>query len=226
MSLFLISDLHLSFGVPNKTMSVFSGWENYENRIEAGFKRLVKENDTVIIGGDISWALKLEETYKDFEFLQKLPGKKLLIKGNHDLWWSTATKINAFFKENNFDKFNIIYNNCVVVDDYAVCGTRGWFYDSSDVKILNREAARLDRSLNEALKTGKKPLVVLHYPPVYNDYVCHQIIDVLKKYNITTVYHGHIHGIGMNNSKKEYDGIKFKLISADCMSFVPFQILD
>ena len=226
MALFVISDLHLAKAVPEKTMTVFRGWENYEDRIKAGFNKVLTEEDTVILGGDISWGLKLEDTYKDFEFLEGLPCQKILIKGNHDLWWSTASKMEKFFKENNFKSFKILFNNAHVVDDYCICGTRGWFYDSGDEKILAREAARLERSIQMGVESGKKPVVVLHYPPVYGEYVCKPIIDILKKYDIKKVYHGHIHGLGFNNAISEYEGIKFKLISADCIDFTPWQILD
>ncbi len=226
MSLYVISDLHLCFGVPEKTMTVFRGWENYQDRIKAGFKRVLTKDDTIILGGDTSWGLKLNETHKDFEFLESLPCQKIIIKGNHDLWWSTVKKMEKFFEENNFSSFKILFNNAYVVGDYAVCGTRGWFYDSGDEKILAREAARLERSIKMGVESGKKPVVVLHYPPVYGDYVCEPIINILKKYNIKKVYHGHIHGLGLNNAVKEYEGISFKLISADCIDFTPWQILD
>ena len=226
MALFVISDLHLAKAVPEKTMTVFRGWENYEDRIKAGFNKVLTEEDTVILGGDISWGLKLEDTYKDFEFLEGLPCQKILIKGNHDLWWSTASKMEKFFKANNFKSFKILFNNAHVVGDYCICGTRGWFYDSGDEKILAREAARLERSIQMGVESGKKPVVVLHYPPVYGEYVCKPIIDILKKYDIKKVYHGHIHGLGFNNAISEYEGIKFKLISADCIDFTPWQILD
>ena len=226
MSVFVISDLHLSFGVPQKSMTVFHGWENYEDRIKAAFLKRVKKEDTVILGGDTSWALKLEETYKDFAFLESLPGKKVLIKGNHDLWWSTANKMKTFIKDNNFNNLEILFNNCVIAEDYAICGTRGWFYESADEKILNREAARLERSIQAGEKSGKKVVVILHYPPVYGEYVCTPILDVLKKHNIKKVYCGHIHGLGFNNAVKEYDGIVFKLVSCDLIEFSPLEILD
>ena len=221
MSVYAISDLHLSFGA-DKPMNIFKGWDNYTERIFANWKRLVKENDTVILPGDFSWGLKLEETKKDFEFLESLPGKKLLIKGNHDLWWSTSKKLHEFFDENGFSSVDIIYNNCAVAENFAIAGTRGWFYDNTaDKKVLAREAGRLDASISAAEKTGLTVLVFLHYPPVYGDFVCHKIFDVLKKHGVKRVYHGHIHGSGFNNAVSEYDGVEFKLISCDCVDFTP-----
>ena len=226
MSIYVIGDLHLSFET-DKPMDIFgNNWFNHAEKIKENWIKKVSENDTVIIPGDFSWATYLEETYKDFEFLEGLPCQKILIKGNHDLWWSTASKMEKFFKANNFKSFKILFNNAHVVGDYCICGTRGWFYDSGDEKILAREAARLERSIQMGVESGKKPVVVLHYPPVYGEYVCKPIIDILKKYDIKKVYHGHIHGLGFNNAISEYEGIKFKLISADCIDFIPWQILD
>ena len=206
-------------------MEVF-GWENYVNRIESNWKRLVKENDTVVIPGDFSWALKLEESLNDFKFLDSLPGKKLLFKGNHDLWWSTVKKVNEFFAENDIKSVQLVFNNAAVCEDFAVCGTRGWLFSGADddKKIIAREAGRLRRSLEDAIKTGKEPLVFTHYPVAYGEEYCKELVDILKEFEIKKVYYGHIHGNGFNNAKPEFDGIKLKLVSADCINFVPFLI--
>ena len=214
MSIFTISDLHLSLGT-NKPMDVF-GWDNYVQRIESNWKRLVKDEDTVVIPGDFSWALKLSETEKDFEFLKRLKGKKILLKGNHDLWWSTAKKIHTFFEEKKIDNVDIIFNNCITVEGFAIAGTRGWFYDNTgSKKVLLREAGRLDSSITAAKQTGLPILVFLHYPPVYADYVCEEILEVLKKHQIKKIYYGHIHGSGFNNAKKQYEDLEMQLISCD-----------
>lgn len=225
MSIYAISDLHLSFGT-DKPMDIFRGWDNHTSRLFANWNRLVGKDDTVVLPGDLSWALKLSETQKDFEFLKTLNGKKILLKGNHDLWWSTAKKINEFFVQNEISDCQILYNNSIVADSHAIAGTRGWFYDNSgSQKVLLREAGRLEASINAAVQTGLPVLVFLHYPPVYGEYVCKEILDVLKRHNITDVYHGHIHGSGFNNAIKEYDGIKFHLISCDCIDFTPIRIV-
>ncbi len=225
MSIYGISDLHLSFGT-DKPMDIFRGWNNHTERLFANWNRLVKEDDTVVLPGDLSWALKLEETKNDFEFLKTLKGKKILIKGNHDLWWSTAKKIHTFFENENITDCEILFNSSVVVDGYAIAGTRGWFYDNSgSQKVLLREAGRLETSIKSALSSGLPVLVFLHYPPVYGDYACREILDVLKKYNIKDVYHGHIHGAGFNNAVKEFEGINFHLISCDCTDFTPIKIV-
>ncbi len=224
LSIFGISDLHLSFST-DKPMDIFHGWDNHTQRLKANWNRLVDENDTVVLSGDLSWALKLQETEKDFEFLKALNGKKILLKGNHDLWWSTARKINTFFEEKEIDDCKILFNDCIIAENYAIAGTRGWFYDNSgSKKVLLREAGRLETSLKYAVDTGLPPLVFLHYPPVYGEYVCREILDVLQKYSITDVYHGHIHGSGFNKAVKEFEGVSFHLISCDCIDFTPLKI--
>jgi len=225
MALFTISDLHLSLA-SNKPMDVFYGWDNYVERIRANWCRLVKDADTVVIPGDISWALKLDEALEDFRFLDSLPGKKIILKGNHDLWWSTIKKLNTFFESNSIKSVTPLFNDSIVVEDRCICGSRGWFFDKpeADKKIILREAARLERSIASAQETGLEPVVFLHYPPAYADSYCTEIIEVLKKYGIKMVYHGHIHGSGLNNAVKKIDEIDLKLVSADCIEFTPYKI--
>lgn len=226
MSIYAISDLHLSFGA-DKPMDIFKGWNNYEEKLKANWARLVTDEDTVVIPGDISWALKLEDTLADFRFIESLPGKKIILKGNHDLWWSTMNKLGKFFVENKINGIQAVFNNAVVVEDKAICGTRGWDYAStgeSEQKVRNREAGRLEASIKAAVETGKEPIVFMHFPPVYAEFVCDEIMNILKKYGVKTVYHGHIHGAGCHKSVSEYDGIKFKLLSCDCIDFTPIKI--
>lgn len=221
MSIYTISDLHLSFG-SNKPMNIFRGWENHTERLFANWNRLVNQEDTVVLPGDFSWGLKLEDTLEDFKFLNTLAGKKIILKGNHDLWWSTVKKLNEFLNQNDIKNTQILFNNTIIAENHAIAGTRGWFYDDkADKKIVAREVGRLEKSLTEAEKTGLPVLVFLHYPPVYGNQVCNEILDVLKNHKIKKVYHGHIHGAGFNNAVKEYDGIKFELISCDCIDFTP-----
>ena len=228
MSLFAIADLHLSLGT-NKPMDVFNGWNDYVSRLEQNWRAIVTENDTVVIAGDISWAMKLEETFKDFTFLESLPGKKLLLKGNHDYWWVTRKKIEDYLAANSFNSISLVFNSAKAGEQYAVCGTRGWFYEiisEEDKKILNREVGRLETSIKAALLLNKEPVVFLHYPPIYGDNQCTEILDILKKYNIKKCYYGHIHG--GNAAKKaitgEYYGINFSLISCDYTGFVPLLV--
>ena len=178
MSLFAIADLHLSFGT-NKPMDIFRGWDNYLDRLESNWRQLINDDDTIVIAGDISWAMNLEQAKPDFSFINSLPGQKLIIKGNHDYWWTTRRKMEEFFHDNGFDSIRIVHNSAEAVDEFAVCGTRGWFFDAeedADKKIVLREVGRLDTSINEALKTGKEPVVFLHYPPVLGEARCRDIV--------------------------------------------------
>lgn len=226
MNLFTISDLHLPLGV-NKPMDIFGGWDNYVERIEKNWKKLVNDDDTVVIGGDISWASSLEQAKPDFEFINRLPGQKIILKGNHDFWWGTANKINEFLAENKFDTIKILHNNCYSDGRLAICGTRGWIYDGTgekDQKVILREAGRLETSIKQAIESGAPPIVFLHYPPVYAEFVCEEIVDVLQKYQIDRVYYGHIHGKGIYNTVNQYNGIKLKLVACDGVDFTPVHI--
>lgn len=224
MALYAISDLHLSLSA-DKPMDVFRGWTDYVSRIKNNWERLCTEDDTIVIPGDISWALHLSEALLDFKFLDSLPGKKIILKGNHDLWWSTAKKLTEFLENNEIKTVSFVFNNAITVGDKAVCGTRGWFYDlAAEDKVVLREAGRLETSIKAALETGKEPVVFTHYPPVYGEWVCREIFEVIKKYDIKTVYHGHIHGSGCHNAVKEFEGVNFKLLSADCVDFTPVPI--
>ena len=236
MSLFVISDLHLDVLTNEKSMEVFGDkWKNYTKRIENNWNAVVGENDTVIIPGDISWALTLEESIYDLKWINDLPGKKILMKGNHDFWWSTSKKMNTFFSVNSLDTLNILYNGAIEVEEYILAGSRGWFVDKSTQpqgtvnadydKIVNREKIRLKMSLDEAKKlqeaSNKEILVFFHFPPVWNDFVCEELVCLLKEYEISRVYFGHIHGVYNVSSLFEYEGICFKMISADFIDFLP-----
>lgn len=228
MSLFAIADLHLSLGT-DKPMDIFRGWDNYVDRLTENWKKIITDNDTVVIAGDISWAMKLNETIKDFDYINKLPGKKIFLKGNHDYWWETCNKMNKFLEENDFKSINILFNNSYICDEYAVCGTRGWIIDAEsdeDAKILNREVGRLKASLESAKNSGKEPIVFLHYPPLYGGVASQEIIEALKEYNVKKCYYGHIHGASMirGSYNGEYEGINFKLISCDALSFIPLLV--
>lgn len=223
MRLFAISDLHLSLS-SDKPMDVFPGWESYQTRLFDNWQSTVEKDDTVVIAGDVSWGISLEESLADFKFLNGLNGKKIIIKGNHDFWWSTAAKINGFFEKNRLDTLSILLNNAFFDGHYAICGTRGWVYDGSgegDAKVINRECGRLARSLDSAKSVGAKPIVFLHYPPAYGDFVCEEIVSVLEDYTIDTVYYGHIHGGAAYKTVPEYRGIKLNILSADRLKFTP-----
>ena len=181
MALFVLGDTHLSLGA-SKPMDVFPGWNGYVERLERNWRKLIKPEDTIVLAGDISWAMRLTDTRKDFAFLQQLPGQKLIMKGNHDYWWTTANKMNAYLKAEGFDTLHILHNNSYAVEGYAICGTRGWLFDvgeAHDEKVMNREIGRLKMSL-DAAEPGLEKLVFLHYPPVYTGTSAPEIVATLK----------------------------------------------
>ena len=235
MALYAISDLHLSTDdTTNKSMEIFGKkWLNYTERLRKNWIAVVSSDDTVVIPGDISWATTLEEAALDFSFLESLPGKKILGKGNHDFWWSTASKHEAFLKKNGFQSISFLHNNAISVEGYTIAGTRGWFQEDDkehgDVeKLIRREAIRLGISLDsaEALskETNTEILIFLHFPPIWKDQICRPIIDLLKQHGIRRCFFGHIHGMYSLPSQFEFEGITFTMISADYLDFLPKRV--
>lgn len=225
MALYAIADLHLSLGT-DKPMDIFKGWQDYSFRLEKNWRNLITDNDTVVVAGDISWAMKLEECYEDFKFIDSLPGKKILLKGNHDYWWATKKKIDEFLEENNFSTIKILFNNSFTVDGITICGSRGWYYDAdteADIKVINREVGRLKLSLDSVENKENTPIVFLHYPPVYNSLECKEIMDTLLSYGIKECYYGHLHGshTHKNAVTGNYKDINMHLISTDYVDFMP-----
>ena len=227
MALYAIGDLHLSLN-SNKPMDIFGeGWHNYVERIREGFSTLTDEDVTVLCG-DLSWGMSLEESLEDFRFIDALPGKKILMKGNHDYWWNTAAKMTKFFEEHELTTLSLLHNNCLFYGDKAICGTRGWITEpgqQSDIKVLNREVGRLKASL-ESCKAEEK-IVFLHYPPVFGNIECNEITQVLAENNIKTCYYGHLHGYAHRLAvhDEERNGTRFFLASADFTGFTPIRIL-
>lgn len=228
MALYTIGDLHLSLGT-DKPMDVFgSNWQNHTEKLREGFASLNAE-DVCVICGDLSWGIDLEGAREDFRFIGALPGKKIILKGNHDYWWSTASKAYRFFEENGIEGISILNNNCCFYDDIAICGTRGWFYEEEthgehDKKIMLRELGRLETSLKAAGE--KEKLVFLHYPPIFGAYRCEGILELFENYGVKKCFYGHIHGKGRGAAfENEYNGTEYRLISADHVGFTPVQIL-
>lgn len=229
MSIFVIADLHLSFS-NDKPMDIFGkNWENHANKIKENWINKVKEEDYVILPGDFSWAMYLEETRLDFGYLNSLPGRKILLKGNHDYWWSTVTKIDNFLKDNNIDNINILYNNSYLIEDKIIVGTRGWniLDREEDSKMIKRECGRLELSINDGIKkygNNKEIIAFLHYPPLTKEYKYHpeksEFVQIFNKYGIKRCYYGHLHGKAHNDAVEgEVNGITYKLISADYLNF-------
>lgn len=226
MSIFAIADTHLSLGT-DKPMDSFPGWNDYVQRLKENWNKIVTDKDTVVIAGDISWAMNFDELVADFDFLNKLNGRKIIVKGNHDYWWNTATKMNKFIEQNNFDSIKILHNNSYNAENISVCGSRGWMFESAeehDEKILNREVNRVKMSLESA--ECEQKIVFLHYPPVTVNSECREIIDLLKEYGIKKCYYGHLHGVAAKYAVEgEIEGIDFNLISCDKLKFVPKLIM-
>lgn len=228
MALYTMGDLHLPFGV-NKPMDIFGGWDNYVERIRENWTNNICEADTVVIPGDISWAMDLEQALPDFRFIEALPGKKIISKGNHDYWWTTLSKINSFFEKYGLESISILHNNHFAYENYGICGTRGWINDSSepaDAKVLAREAGRLETSVASAEAAGLEPIVFLHYPPIYGNEYNYDILEVMYRHGIKQCFYGHIHGSGHRYAVNgERDGIDFRLISGDYIQFFPYKIM-
>ena len=227
MSLFVIGDLHLSLS-ENKPMDVFSGWEGYVDKLKFNWIERITDDDTIILLGDISWAMNLDGAFMDFQFINSLPGKKIIIKGNHDYWWTTKNKMDNFFLENNFHTLNILNNNCYSYNNIGICGSRGWINETNEEvssKVLKRESIRLSASIESAIKLGLTPVVFIHYPPIYGSSYNYEILDVLFKYNIKYCFYGHLHGNSCNYAiNGERDGIQYRLVSSDYIQFCPLDI--
>lgn len=229
MSIFVIGDLHLSFNNP-KPMDIFGdNWSGHEEKIRSNWIENVSEDDLVILPGDFSWETYLEDTKLDFDYLNNLPGKKLLLKGNHDYWWTTVTSMRAFLKENNYTNIDFLYNNSYEFEDKIICGTRGWSIidEDADKKLINRELIRLELSLQEGINkygTDKEIIVFMHYPPITKAKIVSEqeaeFVQLMKKYNVKRCFYGHLHGASIADAiEDEVEGIEFKLVSADGLDF-------
>ena len=231
MSIYIIGDLHLPFGI-DKPMDIFGEkWEGYTEKLKEDWTKNVKQEDTVFLAGDFSWATYLEESYKDFEFINELPGRKILLKGNHDYWWTTIKRMKNFLESNEFNNIDFLYNNSFLIENKAFVGTRGWSFNDTEnsQKMMNREALRLELSIKDAIEKygeDKEIIAIMHYPPISknkmkNEYTYDsKFLSVMKKYNVKKCYYAHLHG----NSHKEavegnIEGIEFKLISGDYLGF-------
>ena len=230
MALYALGDLHLSLN-SNKSMEIFGdGWQDYVSRLKEAFSALRPEDVTVLCG-DLSWGMSLVESLEDFRFIDALPGKKYLLKGNHDYWWNSMAKMTRFFEEKGFTSLKILHNTCYFYGNVALCGSRGWFFEeegpdkAQNEKILNREVGRLETSLKAA--GDKEKLCFLHYPPIFKGYRCPPVLDLLTQYGVTTCYYGHLHGKSLRRAvQSTWNGVAYRLVSADYLNFQPEKILD
>lgn len=233
MKVFIIGDLHLSFST-NKPMDIFGdGWKDHHEKIRENWEAMVGPEDLVFINGDFSWAMGLKQADADFAFLQRLPGKKVISKGNHDYWWGTMNKMKGFLEEKGYDTIDFLHNNAYLVGDTAICGTRGWFVDEGDTtgqnqKVFQREVQRLATSLQAGKDLGAKELIaVLHYPPLYPGYRCDEIIETMERFGVKHCYYGHLHGPSHRKAVTgEREGIYYHLTSCDATGFAPVLVLE
>lgn len=225
MALYAISDLHLSLGT-NKPMDVFGdGWKNYENKMKENWNSTINDEDTVLVCGDISWAMYLQESINDFAYINSLPGRKIICKGNHDYWWSTISKQNKFILENNFNNIYFLHNNSYTEEDIGIYGTRGWnswnqCKSAEDKKIYERELERLELSFKSLPQGITKKVVMLHYPP--DD----SFREILKNHGTSVCIYGHLHAnAGRYAIKGMIDGVLYQLVACDYLKFQPMRIL-
>lgn len=239
MSLYVMADLHLSSD-RTKSMEVFGArWANYMEKIHDRWTATVKDTDTVIIPGDLSWGLRLEDTEADFRFLGALPGEKIIGKGNHDFWWSTQKKTEAFLDQIGVGSIRLLANNAFLREGILIAGTRGWFLDEEQqrtvgtvdyAKIVNREAIRLKLSLDaaKAMQNEQAPhapiCAFFHFPPIWGDFVCRELIDLLHTYDVHQCWFGHIHGAYSVPQTRVFEEIAFKNCAADYLNFTPAQL--
>ena len=235
MSIYTIGDLHLSFK-ENKPMDIFGGnWEEHYEKIKEDWNLKVKENDLVVLSGDFSWATYLKDTDEDFKYLNDLPGKKILLKGNHDYWWTTITSMRKFLVENEFENIDFLHNNSFEYEDKIIVGTRGWSKTEGTVdddKIINREVLRLELSIKDGIKNfgeDKEIIVFMHYPPIIKSNLLNNelsgFVKIMKEYNVKRCYYGHLHSNSTRDAVEgEYFGIEFKLVSADGLDFKLYKV--
>ncbi len=224
MAIYAISDLHLSFNT-NKPMDVF-GWNDYENKIKKDWNKKVKEDDLVLLPGDFSWESKLENTYKDFLYLSNLPGKKILLKGNHDFWWTTLKSMRNFLNRNEFKNIDFLYNNSYEYKEKIIAGTRGWNLvteTEEDKKIKDRELLRLESSIKNGIECfgkDKEIIVCLHYPPILKENTKSEFTEILEKYNVKKCIYGHLHGKSQINAVEgKFNGVEYTMVSCDYTGF-------
>ena len=230
MSVYAIGDLHLP-GHSQKPMDVFgSHWDRHFETISENWRNMISPEDVVLIPGDISWAMQLAEALDDLRAIAELPGTKLLLRGNHDYWWSSLNKLRSALPE----KMYVIQNDAMMIDGHVFCGTRGWNFPTAaqglgeqDEKVYQRELLRLKMSLDQAVKLGGDDLtVMLHFPPLFADGIGTGFTEILESYPVTQVVYGHLHGAGIKIAfEGEKEGIQYRLVSCDALNFAPVQVL-
>jgi len=222
MAVFVIGDLHLSQNGA-KPMDIFPGWKNHRERLEYNWKRRVSDSDTIVLAGDSSWAMTFEQALPDFLWINSLPGKKILLKGNHDYWWGSLTSMNQSLEAAGISSISFLYNNSYFADGINLCGSRGWLFETGqehDTKIIRREAMRIEASLKSARDNAAPAVLFLHYPPVYADQEISAFLELIRSYGIQRCYYGHIHGAGCRGAVQGmFRGVQLRLVSSDYTEF-------
>lgn len=231
MAIYTVADLHLSFS-ENKPMSIFGeNWEGHTEKLKNNWISKIKPEDTVVLPGDFSWSTYLEDSYQDFKYLSSLPGKKILLKGNHDYWWTTVTNMRKFLQDNHFDNIDFLYNNSYLIENKILVGTRGWNLIETDNsnKMINRECIRLKLSIEDGIQKygdDKEIIAFMHYPPITYGNQNSEFMQILKDYGIKKCYYGHLHGKSHKDAIEGIvNGIEFKLVSADYLDFDLIEVL-
>ena len=237
MSIYAISDFHLSISFPDKSMDVFGQfWDNYIEKLQKNIVNVVGNDDLILIPGDISWATYIKDAAMDFDFINRLPGRKIISKGNHDYWWETVNKLNRFLSDNSFDTISFLHNNFFEWENTVICGFRGWIlpgsdgFSEEDEKIYSREIMRLELSLQTAQKQWTKQpermVVMMHYPPYYPDLtLCRDVRSLFAKYGVTDCIYGHIHSPYAALLNDEIDGVYYRCVSCNLIDFTPIKIV-
>lgn len=233
MALYAIADLHLAHST-DKPMDIFGpAWENHVERLKENWQNTVSPDDTVVVAGDISWGMRPSDALLDFKYLEELNGHKIILKGNHDYWWSTMKKLYEFRDEVGAKSVDFLFNNAYYAEGKVICGTRGWFvadsYSPEDEKIVNREAERLRTSIKHGLELQKEHgdsemCVFLHYPPAFAGQKCERICEVIHEYKIKDIWYGHLHGVQKQKLCFQTAGADLHLIAADWLNFTPVKI--
>lgn len=229
MAIFAISDLHLSLGT-DKPMDIF-GWGDHASKIKNNWENKVTSEDYVLIPGDISWGINMKEADSDFAFIESLPGNKIMLKGNHDYWWSTRSKFDKYCQEKGYNTLSVLHNNAIEADKYIICGTRGWkskdedSFNEDDLRIYNRELERLKISMKAGNKSGKALIVMFHYPPFDSRNRPNEFAQILMENNVSTCVYGHIHSKAAQDQKSQnIEGVQYHLVSCNLIDFDPIRV--
>ena len=227
MAIYAVGDLHLSVAA-KKPMDIFEGWQDHAEKLIENWERKISPRDTVVLAGDTSWGMDLAQAVPDFRLLHNLPGRKIILKGNHDYWWTSLTKMGETLAKHELDSISFLHNNSYFVEGVHICGSRGWMFENGqphNEKIVRREAMRIEASLISRGPQKGCTILFLHYPPTYAGQTLEPFFELMQKYGVSRCCYGHVHGQGQRYAVRGlYRGIEFTMISSDYLSFDPLRI--